>query len=77
MSPSIENTPSVISSCRRPSALLSSEQRVGVVGVLVLEHLDLGAREPRAVDDRRVVQPVAHDHVLLVEDRGDGARRSP
>ena len=56
MSPSIENTPSVISSCRRPGLAVSAQERVGGVGVLVREHLDLGAREPRAVDDRRVVQ---------------------
>ena len=43
----------------------------------MLEHLDLGLRQPGAVDDRRVVQPIAHDHVVGSEDRGDrpGVRR--
>ena len=34
----------------------------------MLEHGDLRPREPRAVDDRRVVEPVADDHVLLAQD---------
>jgi hypothetical protein len=45
------------------------QQPLGICGVPVLEHLDLGLRQSRAVDDRGVVQPVADDHVVGSEDR--------
>ena len=41
--------------------------------VLVAKDLDLGAREPRAVDDAGVVQLVGEDEVVLAQDRAHGA----
>ena len=49
------------------------QRHVRRADVLVREDLDLRAREPRAVDDRRVVQLIADDHVLLAQDRSDRA----
>ena len=61
-SPSIENTVSVTTSARRGAAV--AQQRVEVVEVAVAVDGDVGAREPAAVDDRRVVELVgAHEHV--------------
>ena len=72
MSPSIENTPSVMSNWRRPGAAVSVSSRVGGARVPVLEDLDLRARQPRAVDDRRMVETVRDDDVFLREDGGHG-----
>ena len=53
------------------------QEPLGIGGIPVLEHLDLRFRQTGSVDDRRVVQTVAHDHVVGSEDRGDrpGVRR--
>ena len=49
------------------------QQFLAVGDVLVAEDLDLGAREPRAVDDAGVVQLVGEDEVVFAEDGADGA----
>src|SRR6266508_1245958 len=53
------------------------QEPAGRGGVLVPKHLDLRPRQARAVDDRRVVQLVGDDDVLLGEDgrHGPGVRR--
>ncbi len=43
------------------------QQLLGVRHVLVAEHLDLRPREPRAVDDARVVQLIGEDEVVLAQ----------
>ena len=66
MYPSMENTPSVTTSVRRaPRGRRELRLEVGHVAVLVAEPLRL--RQPHAVDDRGVVELVADDRVLGVE----------
>ena len=68
MSPSIENTPSVAIMRRRlPCVALSFASRS--FDVVVLVAMALGLAEPDAVDDRRVVERVGDDRVLLAEQR--------
>ena len=66
MSPSIENTPSVIRSWRRPGDFVSSSSLSA-------------AAASRAVDDRGVVQLIGDDHVLFAQDgrHGAGVRSEP
>ena len=73
MSPSMEKTPSVISSFLPFQSLGFLQDALAVRGVLVLEHFDRAARKPAAVDDRGVIELVGDDQVFLAENRGDGA----
>ena len=50
------------------------EQLFGVGDVFVAEDLDLGARQPGAVDDAGVVELVGDDEVFFAEDGRDRAR---
>ena len=50
------------------------QQLFGVRHILVAEDFDLGAREPRAVDDAGVVQLVGDDEILFAQDRRHRAR---
>ena len=45
-----------------------------VLCVLVFENLDGRSREPRTIDDGRVIQFVRNDQVLFAEHRGDCSR---
>jgi hypothetical protein len=68
MSPSIENTPSVaIIAQRRLPAWHELGLEIGHVVVLVA--VALGLAQPDAVDDRRVVERVGDDRVVLAEQR--------
>ncbi len=73
MSPSMEKTPSVITSLWPGSFAISLQQFLAMGRIFVAEDLDLGAREPRAVDDAGVVELVGEDEVFFAEDRADGA----
>ncbi len=74
-SPSIENTPSVTISAPRPRALRDPPREVVDVAMVVDEHL--GAREPAAVDDRRMVELVGEHHFAGASKRRDRRPRSP
>ena len=63
-SPSIENTVSLTTTARRSPR--AGEQRVEMVEVAVAVDRDVGAAQPAAVDDRRVVQLVGADEHVAV-----------
>ena len=72
-SPSMLNTPSVMSSFRWVGRQLAEQTACGV-HVLVRKHLDGGAAQSAPVDDAGVIELVRHDDVVLAQDRGDRAR---
>ena len=73
MSPSMEKTPSVMTSLRPGSFSIFFQELFGVGNLLVAEDLDLGFRQTSAVDDAGVVEFVGEDEVFFAEDGGDGA----
>ena len=70
-SPSIENTESVTITRRSPA--VAAQAPVEVLHVAVAVHDDLRARQPAAVDDRRVVELVREDHIAATRQRADHA----
>ena len=66
-SPSMLNTPSVMSSLRCDAGS-DREHLARGVDVFVREHLDRRPAQPAAVDDARVIQLVGHDDVVFGED---------
>ena len=74
MSPSIENTPSVISKFLAGLILHAGELLFGVGDVFVTEDENLGARETCAIDDRSVIEFVGDDEVVFAQERRNGAR---
>ena len=71
MSPSMENTPSVISSLWPLAPLQIRHDLLRRRRVLVRKHVDLRARQPAAVDDAGVIQRVGNDVVFRTENRGN------
>ena len=67
MSPSIENTPSVISKFLAGLVFHAGQLLFGVGNVFVAEDQNLRLREPRAIDDRRMVQRIGDDEVVLAQ----------
>ena len=47
----------------------AGQLRLGVRNILVLEHQNFCAREPRAIDDRGVIQLVRDDEVVFAQHR--------
>src|SRR5688500_2923315 len=71
MLPSMENTPSVQMMRRRALRALELRLEVIQIGVLVAGRRALGDRfrEPDRVDDRRVIERIGDDEVVLLDDR--------
>ncbi len=67
MSPSMEKTPSVISSLWPGLIFHAGELLFGVSEIFVIEDQNLRARKPRAVDDRRVIELVGDDEIFFAE----------
>ena len=72
MSPSMEKTPSVISSFLPFQSFVSLQDAFAIGGVLVLENFDGGARKAAAVNDGGVIQLVGNDQIVFAENRRDG-----
>ena len=64
MSPSMENTPSVISSLWPLAPSSSFRISAARAGILVREDVNLGSRQPAAVDDAGVIQRVGNDVIF-------------
>ena len=73
MSPSIEKTPSVISSLSPGHAVERGQPFLGVRDVAMTEDVDFRARETAAVDDAGVVQFVGDDVIFRAENRRYGS----
>jgi len=71
MSPSIENTPSVISSLRPAFAVEFRPVSAPPPRVLMGEHVDLGAAQSRAIDDAGVVQFIGNNVIVRRQNRRD------
>src|SRR5436190_17042315 len=52
------------------------EDSLQIRDVIVTKHPQFGATESRGVDDRRMGEFVYDDHVILTEQRADGAKSS-